>query len=111
MDNIGIVNSSWKKQEGIEYINIMRGSVLGNPFKMLINTPAERKRVIEEYRQYLWHKLNEKDNPVKAEIMILASKTKPFRLVCCCKPDDCHGDVIVNCINWLRNNHKVFRID
>ena len=109
MENLGVVNKSWKRVEGIEYINIMRGSVLGNPFKMVDDNPLERKRVIEEYRQYLWKKLNEKDNSVKAEILIIASKTNPIRLVCCCKPDDCHGDVIVNCIKWLRDTHRVFR--
>ena len=62
MENLGVVNKSWKRVEGIEYINIMRGSVLGNPFKMVDDNPLERKRVIEEYRQYLWKKLNEKDN-------------------------------------------------
>ena len=109
MENLGVVNKSWKRVEGIEYINIMRGSILGNPFKMVDESPLERKRVIEEYRQYLWKKLNEKDNSVKAEILIIASKTNPVRLVCCCKPLDCHGDVIVNCIKWLRDTHRVFR--
>ncbi len=29
------------------------------------------------------------------------SENQTIVLTCWCKPEACHGDVIVNCVNWL----------
>ena len=108
MGKIIVVNRSWKRVEAFEYVDIMRGSVLGNPFKMKDESKEERKRVIQEFKQYLWKKMNEEPNKVSWEMMRLARmNTVDVKLVCCCKPLDCHGDVIKSGVEWLRQKNNL----
>jgi hypothetical protein len=59
-------------------------SLFQNPFK--IGPDGSRQQVIEKYRQYA------KDSPVIQQALeALRGKT----LGCWCKPDACHGDVLV----------------
>lgn len=83
---------------------IGRGSALGNPFtgsKELGNTKAQfkassREEAIALYRNWLNEKIAEKNQLVSAALnqIYLRAKKGPVSLVCYCKPQSCHGDVI-----------------
>ena len=64
---------------------IMRGTPWGNPYILKTDTPSERKRVIELYRKH-------------AEKLDMTPLLDANRLGCCCKPKECHGDVLVELI-------------
>lgn len=103
MNKIIVVNVRDKKIEGFKYINIMRGSVYGNIFKMMNDSDDERKRVIENYKKYLWKELNQPSSKLRKALYELANSIEDIALICCCKPKDCHGDVIKAAIEWIRN--------
>lgn len=107
---IDAVNVRWTQEpDRFHYVNIMRPNILGNPFPMQKFTvsgkadPAERKRVIEKFKKYLWKEMQTSESKVRKELfrILELSRVKPVRLVCCCKPLDCHGDVIVAAIEWM----------
>lgn len=56
---IHVVNKRTFKGEGI-YVG--RPSILGNPFKM--KDEADRERVIQEYRTWLWERVKERGNDI-----------------------------------------------
>ena len=64
-------------------VYIGRGSKWGNPFK--IGQHGTRSEVIQKYREYIVE--NQK---LMASLHELKGKT----LVCFCKPQACHGDVL-----------------
>jgi hypothetical protein len=106
MKEIKVVNRRDKKIEGFKYINIMRGSVFGNIFKMRNDSLDERLRVIEEYKKYLWKELNQPESKLGKAVHELANSSEDIALMCCCKPLACHGDVIKAAIEWIRNTIK-----
>ena len=82
-----------KKEKYDVYIG--RGSKWGNPFVM--RSEADRERVIEQFRKYLWEQI--KTGAItKDELRVLDGK----RLGCFCAPKACHGDVIVAAIKWSK---------
>lgn len=60
------------------------GSPFANPFK--VGRDGTRAQCIERYREYLLG---------KPELLALLPQLKGKTLGCWCKPQDCHGDVIV----------------
>lgn len=79
------------KEECDVYIG--RGSLFGNPYR--ISKCRTRQMVIDWYREWFYHELK---NPLfNAEVEKLRSATT---LGCYCKPQACHGDVI---IEYLEN--------
>lgn len=80
-------------------IYVGRGSPLGNPF--IIGTHGTREEVIDKYKVHLAKatKLYQADvcNALN-NIMSRHLKGEPVRLVCYCKPQACHGDVIKDMI-------------
>lgn len=74
------------KKEGCD-VYIGRGSIWGNPFT--IGKDGSREDVITKYIDWL---LKQKD--LLQKIPALRGK----RLGCWCKPKDCHGDVLIQCI-------------
>lgn len=81
-----------------EIINIMRPSVLGNPFKM--NDEDEREIVIRKFYHYLREEFSKKEG-IYSELMRLTDIVKSGKdlyLKCCCYPKLCHGNVISNAI-------------
>lgn len=82
-------------------VYIGRGSKWGNPFTHKQGTMAKhivesREQAIEKYREYITtgegkHLLN--------DLHELKGKT----LGCFCKPQACHGDVLVELVNQLEN--------
>ena len=81
-----------------EVINIMRPSILGNPFRM--NSEDEREIVVRKFYHYLREQFKKKEE-VYQELMNIVEKInagKDVYLVCCCSPKLCHGDVIANAV-------------
>jgi hypothetical protein len=69
-------------------INIMRGTPFGNPF--VIGKDGDRLQCIEKYREYIWGRV--RHNPTfRSMVWALHNQT----LCCCCKPQPCHGDVLL----------------
>ncbi len=89
MDN---PNNEYIGRGGVVFINNIRypsmGSIFCNPFKE--GTLEER---IEKYRIYIIKKLKEDDTLVEKLL-----KLKGKNLGCWCKPEKCHGDVLVELI-------------
>lgn len=77
-------------------VYIGRGSKWGNPYRIGID--GTRNEVIEKYRDYLLTTFSDSD------IIQLQGKT----LGCFCKPNRCHGDVIVEVIEELSSPLKNF---
>jgi hypothetical protein len=73
----------WKKKPYDVFIG--RGGKWGNPFIMGIH--GTRKEVIELYRQWIWTQPD--------LLKCLKVELQGKRLGCWCKPEACHGDVLV----------------
>lgn len=104
--------SVWMKDENNEYIG--RGGIVfikneetgtkerfpkqhsqfANPFK--IGKDGDRDTIIQKYETYLREKLSN-NNDFKHDLLALKGKT----LGCWCKPENCHGDVILKLIEEL----------
>ncbi len=74
-------------------VYIGRGSMWGNPYP--ITNTSDRATVIAKYRIYLNGQLNHGDVTI-ADLQALNGKT----LGCFCKPQPCHGDIIVKAVAW-----------
>ena len=84
-------------------VDIMRGSPLGNKFR--ITQTRSREQTVKEYRIWLWLMIKRRDKAVITElsrIRVLAERDNVC-LVCCCSPKLCHGEVIKSAINWSIN--------
>lgn len=85
----------------------MENAGLGNPFKLGSNEP--RGATIQRFKQWCWKEYH--NNPTyKEKLDSLARRVKNgenIELVCFCKPNSCHGDVLKNFIDWLVDNDKV----
>lgn len=76
-------------------IYIGRGSDWGNPFTV---KEYGRERAIELYRWHLWQRI--KSNSLSIEqLLSLDGKI----LGCFCKPLPCHGDILINAVEWAKN--------
>jgi hypothetical protein len=71
-------------------------SIFCNSYK--INTNNNRNKVISMYETYIRDKIKN-DIICKNELLNLKGKT----LGCWCKPESCHGDVLLKIINELLN--------
>lgn len=80
----------------------IKGSILANPFPIQDDTPQERKRVVERYRQYITAHLDSGD---KKYISAFVEASKAHALVCWCSPKICHGDVLVELFDQYRATH------
>lgn len=85
-------------------VDIMRSGPLGNPHEISIG--VDRKEALNLYRQYLWNiiKSGDTSHPVYREVNLLAQRYKNGEhiiLVCCCKPQWCHGDILASCVKWI----------
>ena len=96
--NIHVVN----RNAGVKGISVMRGkSALANPY--CIRVDGDRAQVIAKYRAWLWLEMKNPSSNVSMELkrLLNIARKGSLVLVCCCKPLDCHGDVIRNCLVWL----------
>lgn len=71
-------------------VYIGRGSVWGNPFTV---QEFGRDRCIEMYQEYITRRL-EQEPALVTQLLALKGK----RLGCFCKPQRCHGDVLLDLI-------------
>jgi adenine-specific DNA-methyltransferase len=107
--NIKVVNKKTLSPElGYTDIYIGRPSALGNPYPM--TGEHTRKVVCDLYHRYLWKQMQiawrepDAQNSVWNELKRIALLVKSgvnVRLICFCKPLDCHGDSISKAVNWL----------
>lgn len=83
----------------------LEGSPLANPYK--VGADGTRSEVIALYRTWLWNKIvigYNNPNETFEELFSIARRVKNGETIefsCYCKPLDCHGDVLVACINWI----------
>jgi hypothetical protein len=99
---IRILNKS-KDKYTIDDMYIGRGSILGNPYTHLPlgMTEAEvkvntREEAIAKYREYAVYMIKH-DTQFRIEMIKLVERVlngETVNLVCFCKPQACHGDVI-----------------
>lgn len=113
---VSVINGKQDGFVGVNKIYIGRSnktynlqqSPLANPYT--IGRDGTRAEVIQKYRRWLWNKIQEgmsgKINAVWDELINISRKVIKGALViltCWCKPEDCHGDVIARCIDWMIN--------
>jgi len=79
-----IVNLKKEKYE----VYIGRPSVFGNPFS--IGKDGTRREVIAKFRKYFFKRIMTDENFYHA-----VNELKDKTLGCFCKPEECHGDIIV----------------
>lgn len=86
------------------YVNIMRGTPLGNPFK--IGQDGSREEVIEKYRKWLWDRMQSETPQLKElrSLYELWGKYGHLVLACCCAPKPCHGDIVKRALIWMRDS-------
>jgi hypothetical protein len=90
----------------------LKTSPLSNPY--FISKVLKRDEAIALYKRFVWQSIKRyRDELIVDGIMdelIKISKSNNAELVCYCKPLPCHGDVIINAVEWLKtqewfNNH------
>lgn len=91
-----IVNSH-KHQTTENDVYIGRGSKWGNPFK--IGVDGSREEVIEKYHEWII---------TRYDLTLAMDELVGKTLVCFCKPQACHGDVLETMVNewrlWKKTN-------
>lgn len=88
-NNIYIGRSRVVFIDGIRYP--FENSIWSNPYK--INDTQSREQVLELYYEYIKKKI-EKEPTLVDELIKLKGK----KLGCWCKPDKCHGDILLDLI-------------
>lgn len=86
-----------KYKEGYD-IYIGRGSKWGNPYTIGID--GTRLEVIEKFKKYLWERIKA-GKITHTDLLELKGK----RFGCFCKPQPCHGDVLVAALNWMEETN------
>jgi len=88
-----IVNINHDKYD----VLITRETKWGNPFR--VGKDGTREEVIEKYRKWIV------TQPLLiADLQLLQDKT----LGCVCKPNSCHGDILIELINYYNPPDKLF---
>lgn len=82
------------------FVRIMRPGPWGNPF--VIGRDGDRWTVLRKYRVWLMEQLAN-DSRFRRQFMALADVPA---LVCCCKPQQCHGDIMVEVLAKLMEGEK-----
>lgn len=90
-------------------VYIGRGSIWGNPFSHMPGTKAlykveTRDEAVDSYRVWLWQKIRSGEITLD---MLIALDGK--RLGCYCSPKRCHGDVLVQAIEWAKREKQRVR--
>ena len=89
------------KYHGAHGINIMRGSVFGNPYSL--QQGYTRENAIALYREWLRTHYRKKTVVYDALMKLVerVERGENITLVCCCKPQPCHGDVIKDALEKI----------
>ena len=89
-------NNVYIGRKGVVFIDKIRyppkDSIWANPYKISENMP--REKVLVMYKLYIEEKLQKNPNLI-TELLKLKGK----KLGCWCKPECCHGDILVEMIN------------
>lgn len=80
-------------------VYIGRPSKWGNPFS--IGKDGNREEVIEKYKKWLWSAIKA-DRIEIHELLELDGKV----LGCWCSPAACHGEVLINAIQWAKGEQS-----
>lgn len=104
---IFVVNKYKIKEEELDGFkeNIMRPSILGNPFEM--RSEEDREIVVTKFYHYLREEFRKKGK-VFERLNFLANEVlngRDLYLICCCAPKLCHGEVIRNAIHGIINKN------
>ena len=78
---------------------IGRGTTPGKTFK--VEKGRTRRQAIEQFRKWAINALADERHPFTVaakEIKARHDAGEDVRLICSCKPDNCHGDIIVELI-------------
>jgi len=81
--------------DGIRYP--LEDSIWANPYKITETQP--REKALELYREYIEKKLNSEPKLIN-ELIKLEGK----KLGCWCKPECCHGDILIELIEKYKKN-------
>ena len=90
-----VINLNTSSETGYIYIGRavpeygLEASALGNPYTL---EDFSRAEAIEKYRDWLWEKIESGDKGVLAALNELSEESV---LACWCKPEACHGDVVM----------------
>lgn len=99
-------NNIYIGRKGVVFIDGKRypseNSIFCNPFK--IDQNNDREKVLKKYKDHLQEKL--KDEDFREKFLNLEGKT----LGCWCKPEKCHGDVIVELLNEEIQREKIKKL-
>lgn len=82
--------------ERSQAVPVDRRSRWGNPFRMEDDSEAERQRVVQLYRQWLWDSLRS-GHIDPADLRELHGRD----LICWCAPQLCHAEVLVSAAHWV----------
>lgn len=93
-----VVNKYLYQGDGI---SIMRGTDWGNRYK--IGEDGNREEVVRKFANDLRH-----DPRLISQVL---RELRHQVLICCCKPLDCHGDVLADLANWDWNTDGDFWIN
>ncbi|MEW5985054.1 MAG: DUF4326 domain-containing protein [Chloroflexota bacterium] len=75
-------------------------SPLANPYQV---ATSGRQQAISQYRCWLWQRIQSGDEAVIAALKSISADTV---LVCWCKPEACHGDVVRAAAEWLKSSKR-----
>lgn len=104
MSTIIVINQSELVPNSYRTIAIHRPFPLGNPYR--IGRDGTREQVIALYRKKLPY-FYRNDPTVRFMIDMLVAETNPIALQCYCAPAPCHGDVIKEFVETLRNPERI----
>ncbi len=76
-------------------------SPLANPFK--VKDFGGRGKTLPHYRRWLWGRIQAGDEAVLDALKAIDARIK---LVCWCKPDPCHGNVVEAAAAWVQAQQK-----
>jgi len=93
-------HTSYGKHAHYEYVG--RPTILSNNFRIGID--GNRQQIIEKYRDWLLDAYKS-DPDVQIEIskLLEIASLKKLVLMCWCKPNDCHADVIKELLEKLND--------
>lgn len=106
MHEITVVSRKNHKGES-EYVGRempgLKGSPLGNDYRVKPHGPYEREEAIGLYRRWLWERMQDREGPVYRELARLKAlaEKRPIALSCWCSPLGCHADVVRAAILYL----------
>jgi len=103
---ITVVNRKFYKGHGI-YIGRpmpklgLEGSPLANEFR--IGKGMTREQSMAAYTPWFWEQMFIDGSAVRAEIARLTemARYQDLTLICWCKPEACHGDIVKMAIEWM----------